>query len=224
MIQKEGVNVVDLVWTPQSPLRHVLTEGRLGTSAAEPGVSIREIHITNLRQVMVRRGKWRQAVSIAKKVFGAAPPSVPAIVSAEDDQLIWSGPDQFLVLPVLSKANSKVLEFKNIFEGCASVSAQGDGRALIAISGAKSRDMLAKICSLDLDPAMFPIDCAATTMIDHTTVNIWRSANSSAGYAVFNVLLLASFAESLCRTILDASAEYGISVADILEPSLFVEL
>jgi sarcosine oxidase subunit gamma len=93
----------------------------------------------------------------------------------------------------------------------ASLAEQSDGRSLLRISGARARDMLAKVCSLDLHPAVFPVGTAAATSIDHTSVNLWRGAASS-GEAVFYLLVFATFAESLWHTLLDSGAEYGITI------------
>ena len=47
--------------------------------------------------------------------------------------------------------------------------------------------------------------------MDHTSVNLWRG-NGSDGQAIFNLLVFATFAESLWHTILDAAAEYGVDI------------
>ena len=100
---------------------------------------------------------------------------------------------------------------RTAFAGTASLSEQSDGRSLIRISGARARDMLAKVCSLDLHPAVFPVGAAAATSIDHTSVNLWRGEDAD-GEAVFYLLVFATFAESLWHTLLDSGAEYGISI------------
>ena len=157
---------------------------------------------------------WRGAASRtlsgrpARKATARQLPRTPQTVEADGALLIWSGPDQFLVLSPRGSATEKA---RSLFSGTASLSEQSDGRSLIRISGTRARDMLAKVCSLDLHPSVFPVGAAAATSIDHTSVNLWRGADS-AGEAVFHLLVFATFAESLWHTLLDSGAEYGITI------------
>ena len=73
--------------------------------------------------------------------------------------------------------------------------------------------MLAKLSSIDLHPAAFPIGAAAATSMDHTSVTLWRGGDLPDGQAVFNVLVFATFTESLWHTMLDAAAEYGVGIS-----------
>ncbi len=204
--------MADLIWSAVSPLHDALQPGRHGQAGGDAGVVLKEVTGFGLLQVMARRGKWTDVEKLAGKRFGAAPPALPSLVNAKDCRLIWSGPDQFQVLfasPVSSAEEDKI---RHVFLGSASVSNQSDGRVQVSISGAKAREMLAKVCSLDLHPTAFPIGGAASTFIDHTNVGIWREADNGEGYAAFGVLMLSTFAESLWHTILDASAEYGAGI------------
>ncbi|RUU09971.1 sarcosine oxidase subunit gamma, partial [Mesorhizobium sp. M6A.T.Ca.TU.002.02.2.1] len=135
---------------------------------------------------------------------------VPKVVCASDVTLIWSGPDQFFVLSKGGKHTTDILS--QAFSQSASLSDQSHARALISVSGAKARAMLAKLSSIDLHPAAFSIDAAAATSIDHTSVNLWRGNDRPDGQAVFNLLVFATFAESLWHTMLDAAAEYGVDI------------
>jgi sarcosine oxidase subunit gamma len=75
--------------------------------------------------------------------------------------------------------------------------------------------MLAKVSSVDFHEDAFPVGAAASTSVDHTTVNLWRSADAADGSPVFNLLVFSSFAGSLWHTILDSSVEYGVEVPEI---------
>ncbi|TIX36785.1 MAG: sarcosine oxidase subunit gamma, partial [Mesorhizobium sp.] len=92
------------------------------------------------------------------------------------------------------------------------LSDQSHARVLISVSGEKARAMLAKLSSLDLHPAAFPAGTGAATSIDHTSINLWRGNDRPDGQAVFNLLVFATFAESLWHTIFDAAAEYGVDI------------
>ncbi|UVC14888.1 sarcosine oxidase subunit gamma [Mesorhizobium onobrychidis] len=202
--------MAEFSWASRSPLEDVLVVGAYGARDVEPGISLTEVRNFDLIQMMARRGKWAEMASTAKDRFGVAAPDVPKAVSASDVTLIWSGPDQFLVLSKGGKHAMDILS--QAFSQSASLSDQSHARALISVSGTKARAMLAKLSSLDLHPASFPIGAAAATSIDHTSVNLWRGNDRPDGQAVFNLLVFATFAESLWHTMLDAAAEYGVDI------------
>jgi sarcosine oxidase subunit gamma len=206
----EGASVADFSWLPRSPLEHALVAGAYGARDVAPGISLTEVRNFDLVQVMARRGEEREMADVAKARFGMAAPDVSKAVQTADASLIWSGPDQFLVL---SKGGKHAMDpLSQAFSQSASLSDQSHARALIIVSGAKARAMLAKLLSIDLHPAVFPIDAAAATSIDHTSVNLWRGNDRPDGQAVFNLLVFATFAESLWHTMLDAAAEYGVDI------------
>lgn len=202
--------MVEFSWLSRSPLEHALVVGASGALDLEAGISLTEVRNFDLIQMMARRGKGAELANAAKARFGMAAPEVPKAVSASDVTLIWSGPDQFLVLSKGGKHAMDILS--QAFSQSASLSDQSHARALISVSGTKARAMLAKLSSLDLHQAAFPIESAAATSIDHTGVNLWRGNDRPGGQPVFKLLVFATFAESLWRTLLDAAAEYGVEI------------
>jgi heterotetrameric sarcosine oxidase gamma subunit len=202
--------VVELSWIATTPLSRIYAAGRHGVKESAAGLTMVELGDFELVQVMARRGQWSAVAQACTEGFGKAAPTKPQAIEADGALLVWSGPDQFLVLS--ARGGSSTMERGRLaFAGMASLSEQSDGRSLIRISGARARDMLAKVCSLDLHPAAFPVGAAAATSIDHTSVNLWRGVDAD-GEATFYLLVFASFAESLWHTLLDSGAEYGITV------------
>jgi sarcosine oxidase subunit gamma len=204
----EGASVADFSWDVRSPLDRALVAGAYGAQG-NAGISLTEIRNFDLVQVMARRGKAGEMAQAAKTGLGVAMPETPRAVGAADATLIWSGPDQFLVL---SKGGKHTMDnLAPVFAGSASLSDQSHARALISVSGDKARTMLAKLSSIDLHPDVFAIGAAAATSMDHTSVTLWRGQDRG-GQAVFNLLVFATFAESLWHTILDSAAEYGVTI------------
>ena len=202
--------MVELDWIATTPLSRIHAPGRHGVEEGAAGLTLAELTGFELVQVMARRGQSDAVAQACTEAYGKAPPAKPQAVSAEGALLVWSAPDQFLALS--TRGSGSAMERARLaFAGMASLSEQSDARSLISISGARARDMLAKVCSLDLHPAAFPVGAAAATSIDHTAVNLWRGEDHS-GEAVFHLLVFASFAESLWRTLLDSGAEYGIAI------------
>lgn len=207
-IRMEGASVAEFSWELRSPLERALVAGPYGVRG-DAGVSLTEIRNFDLVQVMARRGKAADMAGAAKARFGVAAPARPEAVQISDAALIWSGPDQFLVL---SKGGKHAIEqLSQAFASSASLSDQSHARVLISISGAKARAMLAKLSSIDLHPDVFAVGAAAATSMDHTSVTLWRCDDRD-GQAVFNVLVFATFAESLWHTMLDSAAEYGVNI------------
>ena len=204
----EGASVAEFSWDVRSPLDRALVAGPHGAHG-DAGVSLTEIRNFDLIQVMTRRGKAADMGKAAKARFSVAAPETPKAVQTADATLIWSGPDQFFVL---SKGGKHVTEsLVPAFVASASLSDQSHARVLISISGAKARTMLAKLSSIDLHADAFAIGAAAATSMNHTSVTLWRG-NDRDGLAVFNVLVFATFAESLWHTMLDSAAEYGVAI------------
>ena len=210
-MRMEGASVAEFSWSPRSPLEHALVDGAHGARNIEAGVSLTEIRNFELVQVMARRGKAAELAEACKARFGVPAPDAPKAVQSLDATLIWSGPDQFFLL---SKGGKHTMDtVAPALSGPASLSDQSHARALISISGAKARTMLAKLSSIDLHTGAFPVGAAAATSMDHTSVTLWRGGDRPDGQAVFNLLVFATFAESLWQTMLDAAAEYGVEIA-----------
>ncbi|RWM31767.1 sarcosine oxidase subunit gamma family protein [Mesorhizobium sp.] len=201
--------MAEFSWDVRSPLERALVTGPYG-APGEAGVSLTEIRDFDLVQVMARRGRAGEMARAAKTRFGIASPEAPKAVGAADATLIWSGPDQFFVL---SKGGKHTMEMlAPIFAGSASLSDQSHARALISVSGEKARATLAKLSSIDLHPDAFAVGAAAATSMDHTSVTLWRGKDRNE-QAVFNLLVFATFAESLWHTMLDSAAEYGVAIS-----------
>lgn len=201
--------MAEFSWEGRSPLERALVAGPYGVRG-DAGVSLTEIRNFDLVQVMARRGKAADMAGAASARFGVAAPDTPKAVVAADATLIWSGPDQFLVL---SKGGRHAMDaLGQTFAASTSLSDQSHARVLVSVSGTKARAMLAKLSSIDLHPGSFPVGAAAATSMDHTSVTLWRGNDRADGLAVFNVLVFATFAESLWHTMLDSAAEYGVTI------------
>jgi methylglutamate dehydrogenase subunit D len=208
MIPREHANVPEFLWQPVSPLAKVFVPRRWDDAAPMPSIRLLELTGFSLALVMARRGRWAETASAALRWYGVEPPTRPAAVTCRTATLIWSGPHQFMALSPDTGLGS-VDALRANFVRAASVSEQSDGRSLIQLSGPRVRDCLAKLCSADLHEQVFPAGAAATISIAHSAVNMWRCADGADRHPVFNILLFASFAESVWHTVVEAAAEYA---------------
>ena len=93
------------------------------------------------------------------------------------------------------------------------VTAVGESRTRIRVSGPKARDLLAKGCPLDLHPEAFgePGRCAQSHVAKALVV-LHLIADDPAEGASFDIYVLRSFAEYLWCWLEDAAREYGLAV------------
>src|SRR5690606_32800855 len=97
-IPKEDVSVVELSWTETTPLSRIYRAGSHGAKTQAAGLSLAELSGFELVQTMARRGQWSATDQACREAYGKPAPARPQAVKAEGALLIWSGPDQFLVL------------------------------------------------------------------------------------------------------------------------------
>ena len=139
-------------------------------------------------------------------VLGAPLPLVPNTLSrAGDRTLVWLGPDEWLVLgPDPRSAGATEAHLRRELGGIpASVVDVSANRVALMIAGARSRDVLAHGCALDLDPTVFPVGRCAQTMLARAQVVLVHPEAD-----MFWSLVRPSFAPYLAAWLADAAAEY----------------
>ncbi len=199
----------ELNWTETTPLHMAAGQRRHGSAGGESGVSICEIRRFQLVLLLASRGQSAAMRKKTKSVFGSDPGAAPGAVAVKNGgMLIWSGPDQFYAMYPREKA-ATLDKLKQTFAAVTSISDQSGSRSLIRMSGPRVRDCLAKMVPIDLHPAVFRPGDAAATRMGHIAVSIWRDAGDN-----FNILVSASFADTLWRGILDHGAEYGVEIVE----------
>jgi len=141
--------------------------------------------------------------------LGLALPSAPRIVRAAAHDVIWAGPDQWLLRAASREGFPAQL---GALASHAAVSDQTDARVALRLSGPHARDVLAKGVMLDLHPAAFAVGDAASTSIAYVGVQLWRLADGEDG-AVFEVMAPRSMAGSFWAWFVSSAAEFGCAVA-----------
>ena len=180
--------------------------------AARPASALTEIRNFGLVQVMARRGRSGDLAAAAQAHFGVATPYGPTVVQAESAALIWSGPDQFLVLSRDGGDGALIEKLRQPFAGLASLTDQSHARAMIRIGGAAGARHAGKAVVDRPASVGFPAGRGGRDLDrPHQRQSVARQRFAD-GQAIFNLLVFATFAESLWHTILDAAAEYGVDV------------
>jgi heterotetrameric sarcosine oxidase gamma subunit len=194
--------------SPRSGLEHLVAPGRAGVAAGEAGVVIALRSDLALATVMARKGG---AAVLARRVgdtYGFEPPDSPRCVGAGSLALAWAGPGQWLAMAAGEDGTAFAARLRAELADVASISDQSDGRSVIRVGGPRIRDALAKGVPVDLHPRAFAAGDVALTSVAHIGVHLWQVDDGPTyEFAVFR-----SFAAAFWQWLVEASAEYGVSV------------
>lgn len=171
------------------------------------GVVLAEITLGRITQIIARRGKADTVAATLRDTVGIAPPRKPMRAASVDTAIVWSGPNQWLLMQPRDAKTATELARK--LTGLASITDQSDARVHLHLTGPDVRNALAKLVTLDLHPGEFTAGAAAMTGIAHIPVHIWRLPDSATG-AAYVIAGPQSYATSLWHHIVVSAAEYGL--------------
>jgi len=134
-------------------------------------------------------------------------PTNNSFTTIGDRQLVWLGPDEYLLL---CEAGSEghlhsqlMLDLESVHAAVTNVT---DGLCALSLRGPEMRRVLAKGCALDLHPAVFMPGMCAQTMLSHAAVTMMAIEDNK-----FTIICRTSFAPYLHDWLVDAGMEYGVS-------------
>jgi len=189
----------------RSALADSLKPGTYGVAGA-PGIDIRELRPLSAVQVAAFDAE-RAASAIGEALGTSAPSERNGVAVGGDSTVLWIGPGRWIVIEPESR-DLAVLLAQHCPRDVASVTDLGHARTALRIEGPKVRDLLAKLSTLDFDPAAFPQGTCAQTQFGHVGVLLYCQAHDG-----FDVFLPRSFAVSAFESILDAALEFGCRVS-----------
>lgn len=181
-----------------------------GMAAALKGASGRAVAIRELpfhTQISLR-GDAADAgfLGDCMDALAVAPPTqAGAAAAASDVQILWLGPDEWLILAPESRRLSLIDALERSLSGRhVAVSDVSASRTLVELAGTRARHVLAKGCGLDLHPRAFATGRCAQTLIARTQVLLFQRSDVPAYWlSVRN-----SFAPYLAKWLLEAGAEH----------------
>lgn len=148
----------------------------------EPG-SVAELSLVDLSPTP----KWR--------VFTGHDPVLPGTSSGSGDELVWSvSPGEWTVL---GRRPDGAVDLTHV-------------RSMFRLTGADAAGLLSRVCPLDLDDAMFPDGAAARSSFAGVATEIVRDDHGDT--PSYLLLPSRSFSVYVREVILDAGAEFGLSV------------
>lgn len=171
-------------------------------------VTISERQSLALATLQARRGQEAALRQRVREHFLVELPARPAIVRAENIAFVGLGPQTWLAM-----GETDVQRFSGSLRTqvseLASVSDQSGGYVVFRVGGDAVRRTLAKGFPIDLDPRAFGIGDAASTIVSHIGVTIWRRDDTASGSPCFEISLFRSLAESFLDWFVESAAEFG---------------
>ncbi|MCK1496710.1 sarcosine oxidase subunit gamma family protein [Bradyrhizobium sp. 188] len=146
---------------------------------------------------------------LTSQLIGLHPPQTASAVLTYTHGLVWSGPDQWLLIARQREGFSDLLR---LLSDEVAVSDQSHARAAMCVSGPRAREVLAKGAMIDLHPKVFPVGATALTSFAHIGVQLWRRQDGADG-PVFEILVPRSMTGSYWSWFAASAAEFGCRVA-----------
>ena len=170
----------------------------------KPGLVITEL--AHLGKVNLR-GDNGMMPAINKHTGCAELPEPNRVVSVGDRQLVWLGPDEFLLLCAAGTEthlhSQLTLDMAGIHAAVTNVT---DSLCALSLRGKAVRKVLAKGCGLDLHVSKFGTGDCAQTMLAHAAVTLIAHDASD-----FTLVCRTSFAPYVTEWLMDAGLEFGAS-------------
>lgn len=205
--------MADRLPSPLPGLTGVAVPGRYGRAIGPVGVTARELIGFGLASVSTGRDCVAAVAEAVNASFAVALPSEPRRVDGPRLSMIWSGPEQWLVLCPRTPENGMEAMLSSVLDGHASITDQSHSRILLRVSGLRVRDTLAKGIAIDLDPREFRPGDTAMTQVAHFGVQLWQVDRAP----TYDIVAFRSYAHSLWRWLDLSAAEFGL---EFLPPGL----
>jgi sarcosine oxidase subunit gamma len=141
-----------------------------------------------LATVMARKGV--DAAALAARL-GVTPPTGPRTAQEDGVMLIGTGPGVWLAIAEDRRAGWAD-RLRETLAGIASISDQTAGYTVLRMSGSGAQELLQRGAFIDLDPTAFGPGAAASTVIGHIGVILWKVDDAP----TFDIALFRSFTRS----------------------------
>ena len=194
MILKEDVYVSDYELLPESPLG--------GVEIELDGFNITEVTDKSLVMVALPREKFKDVESSIDKSCGLKLPEMECSTESKDSSItLWRLQKNQVLAYFTYEGNDAESHLSSRLSAPAYYTDQSDTWAMIRVSGNRSRDVLERICPIDLSPEVFSVGSVSRTVMEHIGTIIFRDGDDS-----YVRLTMRSFGRSMLHAI-EVSAE-----------------
>ncbi|MGW3470460.1 sarcosine oxidase subunit gamma [Saccharopolyspora sp. NPDC000995] len=189
----------------RSPLADRAAE--LAAHSADGPRGVRLAEEPFLTQVNLRVHPGSPAVARIEHALDLAlPHQEPNLVSGDENgAVLWLGPDEWLLVAPDGHADRLVGSVRSaLSDSLGSTVDVSANRTTLRLCGPASREVLEKICSLDLHPRAFTPGRCAQTLLGRTQAILWQLGPEP----IYRILVRGSFADYLADLLLDAMREF----------------
>lgn len=131
---------------------------------------------TGLQGMITLRGDLSLATvkKVATTASGAAFPGQRQITVSDTGALAWMSPDELLILCPYEDVSDRLAKMTKTLGNTNALAVDvSDARAIFAISGEDARDVMAKLCPVDLHPEVFKPGEIRRTRLAQIAAAIW---------------------------------------------------
>jgi sarcosine oxidase subunit gamma len=190
---------------PHFPFFDALPPGRYGAAEKNPVRMV--MRRRALLQFSARRGHGPALRSAIQDGFGIPLPLPGYAATSGALTALWLQPDCWLLQG--PAGDEAMLARWLAVSGLASVVDQTHGSAILCLSGERARDVLARLCRLDLHPRAFgPGRAASTVMADISVVLHQRDDTPE-----FELIIPSTFAVAFATALRHAADTVGYEIA-----------
>ncbi len=192
----------------RSPLAGVAPELLEKAVTGDRHVRVSEWPFTTM--VSLRVDPTSQAGTALEGVLGTGlPRSVGEVTAHGPHNVLWLGPDEWLVVSQMSADVLVPALLESVAGGHAAVVDVSANRTVLELTGASARAVLEKGCPLDLHPRAFASGRAVATTLARIPLLLWQIGPDS-----YRLLPRSSFADYVARWLLDATQEFASAFRD----------
>ena len=142
-----------------------------------------------------------------ESVLGLGLPGQRQVVTGQRGQVLWMSPDELLiVLPYAEAPGVAAALSAALGDAFATVAVVSDARALITVTGAQARDVLAKLMPVDF--ADFPAGSVRRTRAAQVAAALWRESETEWKLVCFRSV--ASYVFEALATVAQPGGEVGL--------------
>ena len=149
----------------------------------------------------------KQFIAAVEDVIGQSLPVTPNALSPEPHRVFWLGPDEWLIVTTAESVTGLVARLGDATSKYhAAVNDISGGLVALIIEGTKTRDILAKGCTLDLHASVFSAGSCAQSGLAKATVLLACLDDTP----TFMVVVRRSFSDYLCHWLARAGSNAGV--------------
>jgi sarcosine oxidase subunit gamma len=159
-----------------------------------------------ISMIDVRLDPAGSAAADVGSYLGVDLPTTPSTwVETDRVQVIWLGPDEWLVTSSFHTAQELEAGLREAVSERGAVIDVSGQRTTLWLTGENARDVLAAGCAIDLHPRVFRSGAAAQTLLGLTSVVLLALDDTGTSYYIH---VRSSFAQYLAKFLLDAAIEH----------------